>query len=518
MLSLAPPAAVTPLRRTILATAASLVLHVSTVARLSCGFNVDIELPDIEFELTEMDFVDPEQELGKTQEPPPPEPEVIPAPMGPELPPEGVGPKPEDKPPEPPKPKVFGEKTTKVDELGPANSNFYMLLNAKKVAGLPFADSVVEIMAPLPDFQLIIAGGGFHALKDFNYLVIASPNLRDLTQTFLAVEYKLSQEEMIAGLERAVAADGERIEWIEKDGRKMGNPVPLDDPSKDRDPRWFVFLDDKVAVYVREEFLPAIARDADDGKKTAGNFVANLAKMKTFAAREPRAGLQLVLKDILASVKIKKSPFEIPDSVELMAEGKASPELVVKMEFVDEVAAKRMENQWRDDLPRFIDEKVPFIVRGMVRGFYDDAEFSLSGKEITLRSSFSESQAVLILDQIAAGSRKMLRKTPEEIEAARKKRDEMWELRKNGKLTPSQALEKQKGGTGTGTTGTTPAGTGKPAEPTPGTPKPAPQDKPVQPPVSPEPPAAPAPVEPAPAEPPTQPPSEAPAEPAAPTP
>lgn len=452
----------TPLRRNILATFGSVVLHGSTIARLSCGFNVDIPLPDIEFELTEMDFVDPEQELGKTEEPPPPQPEVA-EPMGPDLPPEGEGPKPEEKPPEPPKPKVFGEKTTKVDELGPSNSNFYMLLNAKKVAGLPFADSVVEIMAPLPDFQLIIAGGGFHALKDFNFLVIASPNLRDLTQTFLAVEYKLSQAEMIAGIERAVAEDGERIEWIEKDGRKMGNPVPLDDPAKDRDPRWFVFLDDKVAVYVREEFLPAIARDSDDGKKTSGNFVANLAKMKTFAAREPRAGLQMVLKDILASVKIKQSPFEIPDSVELMAEAKSSPELVIKMEFIDAVAAKRLENQWRNDLPRFIDEKVPFIVRGMVRGFYDDAEFTLAGKEVTLRSSFSESQASLILDQIAAGSRKMLRKTPEQLEAARKKRDEMWELRKNGKLTPSQALEKQNGAGAP----VTPTPTGDPPTPTP---------------------------------------------------
>ena len=501
----------TPLRRSILATVGSVALHAVTVVRASCGFNVDIEMPDIEFELTEMDFVDPEQELGKTQEPPPPEPEVIPQPMGPELPPDGVGPKPEDKPPEPPKPKVFGEKTTKVDELGPSNSNFYMLLNAKKVAGLPFADSVVEIMAPLPDFQLIIEGGGFHPLRDFNYLVIASPNLRDLTQTFLAVEYKLTQEEMIAGLDRAAALDGERIEWIEKDGRKMGNPAPIDDPNKDRDPRWFVFLDDKVAVYVREEFLPAIARDSDDGKKTAGNFVANLTKMKTFAAREPRAGLQLVLKDIAASVKIKKSPFEIPDSVELMAEAQASPELMIKTEFLDDVAAKRFENQWRDDLPRFIDEKVPFIVRGMVKGFYDDTEFALDGKVVTLRSSFSESQASLILDQIAAGSRKMLRRTPEEIEAARKKRDEMWEARKNGKLTPSQALEKINGKPVTpagdkprpGDKSGAPAG-GKPGAPGEGD---APQTPPSGDPPAGDPPPQPdpAPAEPAPAEPPADP-------------
>lgn len=435
----------TPLRRTILASIGSVVLHVSTIARLSCGFNVDIEMPDIEFELTEMDFVDPDQQLGeKPPPPPPPEPEVVPQPMGPELPPEGLGPKPEEKPPEPPKPKVFGEKTTRVDELGPANSNFYMLLNAKKAAGLPYANSVVEIMAPLPDFQFIIDGGGFQALRDFNYLVIASPNLRDLTQTFLAVEYKLSQQEMMAGLARAAEAEGQRIEWVVRDGHTMGNPAPIKDPSKDFDPRWFVFLDDKVAVYVREEFLPNIAAGPDDKKgKTAGNFVANLMKMKTFAAREPRAGLQLVLKDINASVKIKSSPFEIPDGVELMAEASANPELVIKVDFLDEVSAKRFENQWKNDLPKFIDEKVPFIARGMVRGFYEDTTFVLDGKTITLRSKFSESQASLILDQIAAGSRKMLKRTPEEIEAARLRREEWWKLRQNGKLSPSEALEKQ---------------------------------------------------------------------------
>jgi len=435
---------VTPLRRTILASIGSLVLHVSTIARLSCGFNVDIEMPDIEFELTEMDFVDPEQQLGDQPPPPPPEPEVIPQPMGPELPPEGLGPKPEEKPPEPPKPKVFGEKTTRVDQLGPANSNFYMLLNARKAAGLPYATSIVEIMAPLPDFQFIIDGGGFQALRDFNYLVIASPNLRDLTQTFLAVEYKLSQQEMMAGLQRAAEAEGEQIEWVVRDGLTMGNPAPIKDPTKDFDPRWFVFLDDKVAVYVREEFLPSIVTGPDEKKgKTAGNFVANLMKMKTFAAREPRAGLQLVLKDINASVKIKSSPFEIPDGVELMAEAAADPELVIKVDFLDDVAAKRFENQWKNDLPKFIDDKVPFIVRGMVRGFYEDTSFALDARTITLRSKFSESQASLILDQIAAGSRKMLRRTPEEIEAARVRREEWWKLRQNGKLSPSEALAKQ---------------------------------------------------------------------------
>jgi hypothetical protein len=442
---------VTPLRRTILAVVGSLAFHTGPLLPNGCGFQVDIPMPEFEFELTEMDFVDPEQQLEPGKQPDkPPEPEVIPPPMGPELPPEGEGPKPEDKPPEPPKPKVFGAKDSKIDKLGPTGSNYFVFLNAKKVAGLGFADSVVDIMAALPDFQFIIEGGGFHALRDFNYLVIASSDFRVVSQTFLAVEYKLSQAEIQAGLDRAAAGTGQKIEWVVKDGRTMGNPVPLADGEEDKDPRWFVFLDDKSAVYVREEFLPSITAGPDASKgKTAGNFVANLTKLKTFAAAEPRAGLQLVFKDLFASLKNVKSPFEIPNDFEIMAEAAEAPELLIKLKFLDAVAAKRFENQWKSDLPRFFEEKLNFVVRSMVRGYYDTTEFTLDGPEVTLRCPFTADQAKTILDLIAGQTQKMVgkawRRTPEEIEAARKKRDELWEARKNGKLSPSEALDKING-------------------------------------------------------------------------
>ena len=66
----------------------------------------------------------------------------------------------------------------------------------------------MDIMAPLPDFQLIIQGGDFHPLRDFDYIVIASPDIRDITQTFLAVQHRLPMEELKAGLVRAAQKDG----------------------------------------------------------------------------------------------------------------------------------------------------------------------------------------------------------------------------------------------------------------------------------------------------------------------
>lgn len=475
----------TPTRRTLVAALGSLALHLLPLVRVGCGLDLDfkLEMPEFELELTELEPVVLDQELeGEAKPPePPPEPEVAPPPMGPEKPPEGEdGPKEEDKPPEPPKPK-FGEKSSRVAELGPASSNFFMLLSARKVSSLPFADAIVEIMAPLPDFDFIVTGGGFHALKDFNYIVIASPNLRDLTQTFLAVEYRLPQREIQAGLDRAAAAAGQKIDWELREGRLMGNPRPLADSDRDDDPRWFVFLDDDVAIYVREEFLPAILAGPDARKgNTAGNFVANLSKMRTFAAREPKAGLQLVVKDIRASVRIKgEPPFPIPNHLELMAEAAASPELVVKTEFLDAVDATKLERQWTEDLPKFIDDKVPIYARFMVRAFFKQTEVTRDDKVLHFRADFSKDQAKFILEQIAELSRKMLRRTPEQLEAARKQREEIWEARKNGKLTPSEALAAKNAG------GAPAAGDGPPPSLPPETPPqspPEPAPDPAQPP------------------------------------
>ena len=438
-------------RRRTFAVLGTIAVHgLPLLTSLTCSLGIDVEMPEFEFELTEVEFIDPDQELGDglPAAEPEPEPEVVPPPVEP--PPEepvadsdGAEPEPEPEP-EPEKPK-FGHKKSRVDKLGPANSNFFMLLNARRTARLPFAESIIEIMAALPDFQFVIDGAGFHPLRDFNYMVIASPDIRDVSQTFLAVEYRLSAQEIKDGLDRAAAGRDQSITWEERGGMMMGNPKPIADPESDWDPRWFVFLDDNVAVYVREEFLPQIISGPDDSKgKTSGNFVANLTKMRRYARREPKAGMQMQMKDIYASIRMKKTPFTIPDAIEIMAEAAAAPEIVVKLQFLDKPAAKKFEGEWKELLPRFIDDKVPLLMRGMARGLYEQISIEREKKGVVLRSEFSKTQATLILDQVAAMSSKMLRRTPEQMEQLRKRRAELWEARDKGKLPPSVALEKLK--------------------------------------------------------------------------
>jgi hypothetical protein len=416
----------------------STIVHGSAVFWGSFSLGPRFEFPDIEIEFTEVEVLDPDQLQGDTKEPPPPEPVVAP-PTG-EGSADGEGAKDEEEK----KPKTFGKRRSKVDQLAPTNSTLSLLLATKKVRDLPFAARGVDIMAPLPDFRFIIDGAGFDVLHDFDYLIIATPDVRDLTQTFLAVDSNLPPDELRAGIERSVALDGETIEWVERGGLTMGNPRPEDTERPDTDPRWFVFLDDSLAIYVREEFLPNILGEPDEtDAKTSGNFVANLARIRRFAGREPRAGVQLVVKDFRASVRRTTLPFPLPDDLEMMSEDSENPEIVIKARFASGIDARKTETFWREGIPAALDESLS--LKWSVKWIYDLIEVERKGRQLILRGQFDADQAEKVLELLASVSRMFMRKTPEEMEEARLRREENWRRRRQGKLPPSVLDESQTG-------------------------------------------------------------------------
>lgn len=429
-----------------LALGLSFALHLATV--FSGLWTVDVGLdvtPEFEFEFQTVELVDPDllQTDQAALEPPP-----LVGPPPPDTPPEeGPGePEPEPEEPEPEQEKQFGDKRSKIKGLGPTNSTFYMLLANAKVAKLPFAEEVVEIIAPLPDFGYIVQGGGFHALRDFQYIVLASPDIRDLTQTFLAVQHKVSQAEVKAGIERAAAGRDETLEWEQRGELWLASPRPRDETVEDRDPRWFVLLPDDIALYVREEFLPQILEGPDKNKgKTAGNFVANIARMRRFTRQEPRAGLQLVLSDMRAALKSAKLPYglDFPDDLEIMAEASRTPELVVKLGYVESPQAQKAADFWQEDLRQIIDGDLR--IKFVAGSIYSSTSVERDGRTLTLRNAFDEAQAKMILGLLGDMSRKMMRRSADEMAKAKAEREEMWKRRKNGKLSPSEALGTESG-------------------------------------------------------------------------
>ncbi len=409
------------LKRRIAAFVASLLLHLAVLAAGWISFSAGFEMPEIEIEFTEVTLLDPNVVQAREAKPepePPPTPVAPPPDEGDAEADEGKEEAKEAKEEEKKDPrKELGKRPSKVDRLGPTNATFYAFLVNRRIRRLPFADKGIEIMAPLPDFEFLVEGGGFHPLVDFDYMVIASPDVRDVTQTFLAVQYNLPREEVVRAVERAAERAGETIEWEERGGRLMGNPRPVDPNRPDVDPRWIVLLDDRVAVYVREEFLPHIVEGPDGEKKTSGNFVANLTRMRRFAAREPRAGMQVVLKDIHAALKrVRGLPFPMPDHVEVTVEASRSPTLAIRAVFLSADDARAFSKWYERDLEKILDDN--WTIKAVVWWIYRLLELETHGKEVRIYGTFTTKQAESVLDMLASFSRKMLHKTPEQAERA----------------------------------------------------------------------------------------------------
>jgi hypothetical protein len=455
-----------------IALTASLVFHLAPLAWALISFAPQLDI-ELDFELQEVELIDPDQIQGG--QPAPTEPVVPEPPPVPSAPPD-PGPLPEPPKPEQPKPEKpvddhdLGKRHSEADELGPTNSTFYALLVPKKIRKLSFADKALDIMAPLPDFAYLIGAGGFDALRDFDHIVIASPDIRDWRQTFLAVDYKIPREEVQHAIERAAAKNDETVEWIEENGIVRGNPKPLDDSEPDIDPRWFMLLEDGIAVYVRPEFVEhVLAAEAGD-TKTAGNYVANLTKLRKFAAAVPTAGLQVVIKDLRSALKRAKLPFEMPDTIELTAEASEDPELLIRFEFAALVDAKAFELWWKNEMPKLI----PAAAKMLIGGTLDQLQISREGKEVHLWSRFDSKQTAMLLGIIADNNAKYFKKTPEQLEELRRERKANWLERKNGKLPPSVLGGDAAGGAAAGAGAEAP--TKQPAE----TPAKAPEQPPAK--------------------------------------
>lgn len=443
--------------RRIVATASSLALHGALALPAVLGFQQSLDLPEIKIEFETIDMVElaPDQELAEVEAPvstPDPNPQLPPEPdpgsededksKKEEEPEDDSGDKAKDEKEKKPK-RALGDRKSRVDQLGPANSRVYALLATRRVARLPYAEQAVDLLAPWPDFEFIVQGAGFHPLRDFNAVAVASSDMRDASQTFLAVDSRLPMEELKAGIERAAARYQQKISWEIKNGITVGNPVPLDPSVRDWDPRYFALIDKRTAVYVRQEFLPAILAGpkAKKGKKTAGNFVANIARLRRFVAKDPNAGVQVVFKDIRAAIKSARwpFPFDIPNGFELFGGATANPELVLRIEFLSQSDAKKAVQYWEKQVGAAIRSSLTY--RFMVGPVYDSTEVSRDKKVVTLKNTFSTAQTKLILSEIAKLGAKQQRKSPEDIKRAKQERRELWNKRKGGRLTPSQALK-----------------------------------------------------------------------------
>jgi hypothetical protein len=109
---------------------------------------------------------------------------------------------------------------------GPEGSRLTALLRLDRLRASPrwasYQSAIDQLLLLLPDRRRLLDGTGLDLYRDFDALLIATPEPRNDKVTFLAARHRLKDTTLQAALDRGAAATGHAIEWRLQDGRPVG--------------------------------------------------------------------------------------------------------------------------------------------------------------------------------------------------------------------------------------------------------------------------------------------------------
>lgn len=282
-----------PARRTALALVASLAVHLAlafAMTGVSLLRALSLRTP-IEFELRAPKEAPAELPLG-----PPPEPAPAPRPRPRKpavVPPRGDGPgnpdaaapgedagAPEDalvpddagEVPDAEATPGAGQPAPELAALGPPGARLSAVLRLDRLrepGSAAYGPLVERILRLLPDRRRLLDGSDLQPLRDFDSLLVATPNPMDDAVTFLAVTHRLSDAAMQAELSRAAEAAGQAIEWKEVRGRPVGLRA-----RRGRDDRMIVLPDAGLVVVATPAYADLLLGEEAAGGPPGGGAPA----------------------------------------------------------------------------------------------------------------------------------------------------------------------------------------------------------------------------------------------------
>ncbi len=123
----------------------------------------------------------------------------------------------------------------------------------------PWAAHIERILAPMPDYQTIIAGSSAPMADLFDLLFVATPDVTDVTATFLAAHHVRTEVEVKATL--AGTGKRPRVIWEPAPGGTLGKRTRGGGVLRD-DPRVFLIPEAGWVVLARPEHLPGLLEAA----------------------------------------------------------------------------------------------------------------------------------------------------------------------------------------------------------------------------------------------------------------
>ena len=164
-----------------------------------------------------------------------------------------------------------GPRPRDLRDYGPEGSRLTALLRLDRLRESPQAAATIavvdQLLRRLPDRRRLIDGTGLDLYRDFEALLIATPNPLDDAVTFLAVRHRLSDENLMAALARGAEAAGRPLTFRTEGGRPVGVRSPRRAPGTDggivveRDDRLLILPQPGLAIIAPPAYAALLLPD-----------------------------------------------------------------------------------------------------------------------------------------------------------------------------------------------------------------------------------------------------------------
>jgi hypothetical protein len=303
---------------------------------------------------------------------------------------------------------------------GPEGSRLTALLRLDRLRAAPegsaYIGPVDEIMRLLPDRRRLLDGTGLDLYRDFDALLIATPNPFDDTVTMLAVRHHLDDARLRAALDRGAEAGGRPITWHEEGGRPIGirarRPQLPDEPPRrsDRDDRLFVMPQPGLVVIAPPAYAKLLLpRAADAGAPAArADWATLVARIDAEdGALPPDAIFMMTATNLLRALGARDepgaplppgAPAALPKVISLVAGATSGSFLEIAADFAALSQAAAWEAEWPTWRQRLLGN--PLVLLAGLNPIVTRAELTREDHRIRLRTTASAEETRRILQMI----------------------------------------------------------------------------------------------------------------------
>ena len=226
--------------------------------------------------------------------------------------------------------------------LAPGDAALMLLMRMDRLRGSPYEREVRQLLEVFYDHKTLLWNSGLDPIKDFEAMLIATPNPYRVTRTFLAVRHNLPAWKMRRNLSRAARYKTKRMRWRrQRDGYRGVIPSP---PRHPKDPR-VVIVKRNVVMLTDPAHIPLLTLDSSPDKKApdagppARTWVQRLEQMDAAGGHGEGPGLLLQAINLPRLIRLPRD-FKTPQGFRLTIPAKAPADHHAILTFASEGDAK----------------------------------------------------------------------------------------------------------------------------------------------------------------------------------